>query len=380
MTATQKLIFDALLVVGFGVQHSILASLRVKRVVKAKTRMEALAWRSVESLTNAVYILVAASLWQRTGDIVWDLSGVAMVAVGAVCVVSWLWYWQLHLFEADCGLAFGATTLVAHIARTEQPVSVPWAVGSRNYIRFPVHTAFFGMFFFLPTMSSDLLVLAIMANLYNIVGSILYDKRIETLAGDSYRQYVAVTGLMFPPVYRAPHGARDLDMPGPHHWRRPLVHTSGVLMGLAIGGLYLVVIGPQASSPMDMLVAGLTALLAAVISGVVLGNVRKPDRTVGWHQQQTDLATTISLSAALGVVSWAGFGWLSTGDAPVFAAFLPLWFIVQYLGHVIAFLAAREKWSADVVPLDGSSAAPAPTPVVAGIRDTAAARSKLTVP
>ncbi|HYI61699.1 MAG TPA: hypothetical protein VEW93_07830 [Acidimicrobiales bacterium] len=377
MTMTQKLIIDGLLVVGFGVQHSILASLRVKRVVKAKTRMEALAWRSVESLTNAVYILAAAALWQRTGDVVWAFSGTAMVAVGAVAVVSWLWYWQLHLFEADCGLAFGATTLVAHIARTEQPKSVPWAVGSRRWIRFPVHTAFFGMFFFLPTMTADLLVLAIMANLYNIIGSILYDNRLKTLAGESYMRYVNVTGLMFPPVYRAPRGAKGMDMPGPHHWRRPLVHTSGVVAGLGIGLLYLAIIGPRATSGRDMLVAGLTAVLAAVLVGVVLGNLRKPDRTVDWHQQQTDLATTISLASALGVVSWAGFGWISSGQAPYFAAFLPLWFMVQYLGHVIAFLAARQKWSADVVPLEVPADAPAREPALVGLAEPAAARGSL---
>ena len=62
MDSTTALIIDTLLVVGFGVQHSSLATLRVKRVLKARTGMEALAWRSVESLCNVVYILVAASL------------------------------------------------------------------------------------------------------------------------------------------------------------------------------------------------------------------------------------------------------------------------------------------------------------------------------
>ena len=32
------------------------------------------------------------------------------------------------------------------------------------------------------------------------------------------------------------------------------------------------------------------------------------------------------------------------GSIPSFATFLPLWFMVQYLGHVSAYLAARDRW------------------------------------
>jgi hypothetical protein len=33
------------------------------------------------------------------------------------------------------------------------------------------------------------------------------------------------------------------------------------------------------------------------------------------------------------------------GAPPSFAVYLPLWFMVQYLGHVFAYLADRRKWS-----------------------------------
>ncbi len=79
MDATTALVTDALLVVGFGVQHSVLATFRVKRLVKARTGIEPLAWRSVESLANVVYILTAAALWQHTDHVVWQLTGVPRV-------------------------------------------------------------------------------------------------------------------------------------------------------------------------------------------------------------------------------------------------------------------------------------------------------------
>jgi methanethiol S-methyltransferase len=345
MDLSAKLIVDGLLVAGFGVQHSVLATLRVKRAVKARTKMEALAWRSVESLSNVVYILVAAALWQHTDTVIWHATGTLEYLLYAVTAVSWLWYWQLHLFEYDCGLAFGSTTLVSRVTGSPGPKLVPWKVGSRRWIRFPVHTAFFGMFLFLPTMTADLLVLGIVLNVYNVIGSILYDLRLFHLSGNTYKPYADVTGLIFPPVYRAPRGAAELTMPVPTHWRRPLSHIPGLVVGIGLGLGYYLLIDPNSTAPLNMLAVGGAGLLAAVVSGLLLGRLVKP-MSEDWGQRQTDLSTTVALSAAVGVVTWAGVSWLATGEPPGFAAFLPLWFTVQYLGHVFAVLASPAKWGA----------------------------------
>ena len=367
MSTTTRLLVDALLVAGFGVQHSGLATLRVKAKVKRRTGIEPLAWRSVESLCNVVYILVAASLWQPTGDVVWRLSGVTAGIVWAVGVASWLWYWELHLYEYDCGLAFGSTTLVSRLAGANGPRLISWKVGSRRWIRFPVHTAFFGMFFAIPTMTSDLLVLAVVLNIYNVIGSILYDKRLVRLAGAAYRPYEAVTGLIWPPVYRAPRGAADLEMAAPQHWRKPAMHLPGVAMGGVLGGIYIAIVGRATATPGSMGKVAIAGLVGAIVSGLVIGTVSRP-RHEDWGQQQTDLSTTVALSAALGVVTWASYEWASTGHVPAFAAFLPLWFTVQYLGHVFAFLADRKKWGAAVtrtVPVQAEVPQVAPAEPVA---------------
>jgi methanethiol S-methyltransferase len=347
MDLSISLLIDFLLVLGFGLQHSWLATLRVKRTVKAKTKIEALAWRSVESLSNVVYVLIAASLWQHTPDhVVWQTSGLLMYVLYAVVVASWLWYWQLHLFEYDSGLAFGSTTLVSKLTNSPAPKLVPWKVGSRRWIRFPVHTAFFGMFLFLPTMTADLLLLGVVLNIYNVIGSILYDKRLLTLARDAYLPYVNVTGLIFPPVYRAPRGAADVRMPAPAHWRKPVMHLPGLIVGIGLGVLYWLVLGDSATTPLDMLMVALIGLAGAVVTGFLLGTVLKPQADA-YEQVQTDVSTTVAVNAAVGVITWAILGWVHSGSAPSFAAFLPLWFIVQYLGHVFAVLADRTKWSAE---------------------------------
>jgi hypothetical protein len=222
-------------------------------------------------------------------------------------------------------------------------------VGSRRWIRFPVHTAFFGMFLLLPHMSAELLLLGIVLNIYNVIGSILYDKRLITLAGDAYRPYLDVTGLIWPPVYRAPRGAADLPMAAPQHWRKPSMHIPGLLMGVALGFIYVGLVGRSEAKPGSMFMTGLAGLIGAVVTGLVLGRVLRP-KSDDWGQQQTDMSTTVALAAATGVVTWVSYEWIATGTPPAFAAYLPLWFTVQYLGHVFAFLADRKKWSAAIVP------------------------------
>ncbi|GAA3293634.1 hypothetical protein GCM10020295_16040 [Streptomyces cinereospinus] len=118
--------------------------------------------------------------------------------------------------------------------------------------------------------------------------------------------------------------------------------------------MYYFLIGPRAVTSTDMLQAGGAGLLGAVLTGLLLGTVLKP-KAADWGQQQTDLSTTVALNAATGVVTWAVIGWVDTGVAPSFAAFLPLWFTVQYLGHVFAFLANRKKWSASLTPVERAS-------------------------
>jgi len=89
---------------------------------------------------------------------------------------------------------------------------------------------------------------------------------------------------------------------------------------------------------------GLLGLLGSVLVGLFLGLACKPEAD-GWDQQQTDLSTTVALSAALGVILWVGAVWLKTGAPPIFAVYLPLWYTVQYAAHVFAVLADRRKWA-----------------------------------
>lgn len=340
-----RLVVDGLLTAGFGVQHSILATLRVKARATKRWHIQSIEWRTVESIVNVLYVLVASALWQSTSTVIWTASGLLRsllwVAVGA----SWLWYWELHLVEYDAGLAFGSTSLINRLERRIAPNLVPWKVGSRRWIRFPVHTAFFGMFLLLPTMTADLLVLGIVANVYNVIGSILYDRRLLRVAGTSYKTYVDVTGLIWPPVYRAPRGAGALPMPKPMHWNAPVRHVPGVLLGIVAGFFYWSVLGHAAHSVTDSVKAAAAALIVSAVGGVLLGLIDQWGlfgRSLSdWNDRQTVLSTTDAAMAAVGVVTWISISVLRGHGAPNFGLYLPMWFIVQYSGHVAAYFGIR---------------------------------------
>jgi hypothetical protein len=365
MHQTGSLVVDGLLVAGFGAQHSALATVRAKGRARSTFGIDPLAWRSVESACNVVYVLSAAALWQHVHRVVWDVRGPAGGVMWLLIALSWVWYWELHLFEYDCGLAFGSTALVSHLAGQPMPRLVPWRVGSRRWIRFPVHTAFFGMFFLLPHMTADLLVLAVVLNVYNVIGSVLYDKRLQRLSGVPYADYQAVTGLICPPVYRAPRGATALDMAGPAHWRRPATHLPGLLGGVLLAGLYYLFLGAIEVDPLGAVRTGVVGVVGAVAVGALVGRLAKAD-AADWDQQQTDLSTTVAVAAAVGVLLWTGARWLIEGHPAPFAFYLPLWFIVQYLGHVVAFFSSRRYRT--------STARRRASPVTSEARPTSVAR------
>ncbi len=174
------IVIDSLLVVGFGLQHSLIATVTVKKKVQKLTGLDPVSWRGVQSLINVSYVILAACLWREVPIVVWDFAGTPLYWVlGAILVASWVWYFQIHLFEYDCGLAFGSSAVLSRLHGSPLPPMEMWKVGSRRWLRFPVHNAFFPMFFAFPRMSLSMLVIAVVGNINNIYGTILYDKRLE---------------------------------------------------------------------------------------------------------------------------------------------------------------------------------------------------------
>lgn len=199
------------------------------------------------------------------------------------------------------------------------------------------------MFFAFPTMRADVLTLAVVLNIYNIIGSILYDRRVLKAAGESYENYKKVTGLILPRLSR-PRGAADIPMARPRQWDNPADHLPAFLLGLVIGVFYWFTIGIATPSAFSIGSIAIAALIASAITGIVLGMLPVPGKYKNWAEMQTNISTSVSVTAAVGVVTWGAIMWVKSNQLPYLAAPLPMWFIVQYLGHVFAFFTNGKFW------------------------------------
>jgi len=267
------LLVDALLVAGFGIQHSVLATVGFKARLSRLTGINALLWRAFQSFFNVAYVLAAAVAWRPVDVVVWDLSGIAAVIVIAACVFGWLWYFQLHIFEYDAGLAFGSSAAISAALRRRSPGLELWKIGTRRWIRFPVHTAFFPMFLAFPTMTLSALVFGITANVYNIIGTILYDKRLERM-GEPYTTYQRLTGN-FLPRSKVLSGAAGLKLPERRHWARPGRYTAALVVGLVGGVAYYMLLGVPVRTASGAVTVTGASLMLAVVGGAVLAFLPK---------------------------------------------------------------------------------------------------------
>lgn len=337
-----KLLIDALLVTGFGVQHSVLATIRVKASVKKKTSIDSLTWRSVTTVCNAGYILLAAFLWIPVPVPVWDFHGAAETAMYGVAVLAWLWYFQNHLFEYDVGHAFGSIGAISRTYGRPVPQTELWKVGARRWVRFPVHTAFFPMFFADPHITLSGLVLAVVGNIYNVWGTVLYDQRLRRLIGASYEKYQSLTGLLLPPVYRSSRGAADMVLPAPVQWKKPLEHAPAFIIGVLSGAVYWHLLGPLERSGSALFGAWLLSAVVGVSAGCLIGalHVRKfsgSDNAAGYAYLHAILATSAGVVSATALIAWASLSFANSGTLPSLAPVLPMWVTTLWLGHFVTF-------------------------------------------
>lgn len=335
------MVIDTLLVVGFGVQHSVIATVTLKKKVHKLTGIDPVSWRGIQSLINVSYIILAACLWREIPIIVWDFTGTALFWVlGGILVASWIWYFQIHLFEYDCGLAFGSSAVLSRLQGNSPPPMEMWKVGSRRWLRFPVHSAFFPMFFAFPRMSLSMLIIAVVGNVNNIYGTILYDKRLERAINKPYKEYQSRTGLLFLPLRKAPAGAADMTLPRPTHWSQPLFNLPGIILGILAGVFYWSLLGVTTLSNAGILKAWGASLSVAVISGIALGLCfsfqRQLLEQLSYARLHTMLATNAALVSAVSIVVWWSFAFLSARTLPILYVSFAMWITVLWIGHVLS--------------------------------------------
>jgi methanethiol S-methyltransferase len=183
----QAALIDLGLVVGFGLQHSVMARQWFKRM-----------WTRVvpEPVERATYVLAASlalgtlmTFWQPLPRVLWTVHG---TIGGAVAWGVFAFGWATVLFT---------TFLIDHFELFGLRQAWSYAIGRRipeatfktpnvyRLVRHPMQLGFIIAFWAAPVMSADRFALAVLLTGYIVTALIFEERDLVTTFGDEYRQY-----------------------------------------------------------------------------------------------------------------------------------------------------------------------------------------------
>jgi protein-S-isoprenylcysteine O-methyltransferase Ste14 len=193
-------LIDSLLVLQFGVPHSLLLTPfmrdRLERVLPCALH------GCLFCLTTCLSLLLLIFAWQRTPVVVWQLEGWAAWPACVAYFLSWAGlFYSLSL--TGYGWQTGWTPFWAWFRGLPapprpSPVSTLSQGGEKTkdhgayrWLRHPVYLAFLGQIWMTPMATLDRVLMMALLTVYVAVGSCLKDQRLLFYLGDRYRSYQA---------------------------------------------------------------------------------------------------------------------------------------------------------------------------------------------
>lgn len=187
------LILVIVLTMIFAVLHSILARLAVKSRIR-----HLIGDRAYEGLYRIVYnafsvitftpIFVVLIL--QPGADVWNISGV-LAGVFRVLQLIGLVGLVISLMQIESGRFLGTSQLRAYLNNAPLPLpDEPLRTdGLYGFVRHPLYLFSLMILWFTPSMSANWLVFVVAATLYFAIGSILEERTMLKLFGETYATY-----------------------------------------------------------------------------------------------------------------------------------------------------------------------------------------------
>ncbi len=194
---------NTLLVLLFAAQHSIGTIEGAKDLVMRLTGGRRFLWNFVYSLTTIAVIAVMVKYWKSTDDLVWSASASVTTALLVLQGVSLFVFFFLFRYTQPFGEWLGTPQLMRMLRGDPEPTKQGYKIkkmGIKRYVRFPHHTVLIVMFWALPVMSTDLLLLAIEATVYLWLGSAHQDMRGKSYFGAQWLEYRRTSRMLFPAV------------------------------------------------------------------------------------------------------------------------------------------------------------------------------------
>lgn len=189
---------DLLLVLGFGLQHSVMARPGFKawwtRIVPAHCE------RATYVLFSGLAMLAMMWFWQPIGIDVWRLEGTAAVVAWGIYATGWFVLVSATFFINHFDL-FGLRQ--AWLNLRGKPYShIPFRTpGYYRWVRHPIYVGWLILFWATPTMTVSHLVFALATTGYILTAIPLEERDLSRLLPE-YRAYKACTAALVPGLIR----------------------------------------------------------------------------------------------------------------------------------------------------------------------------------
>ena len=191
-----SILINVILVIVFGLQHSIMARVGFKQWWTSK--IPAAAERSTYVLASGLALVLLLCFWQPMPQVIWSVeSSTLQTIIWTVFAFGWI-YLVLATFAIDHFDLFGLRQ-VYYFWRSQPYPELPFMKRwMYTFNRHPIQTGILLGIWATPEMRLDHLFLSITFTVYVFVGLAFEERDLIQRFGEQYRQYAAQVGGVIP--------------------------------------------------------------------------------------------------------------------------------------------------------------------------------------
>ena len=190
------LVVNVMLMLLFGLQHSIMARPRFKRAWERF--LPAAAQRSTYVIASAVVLVAICALWQPLPGELWRIEQPAFAAILlSVQVAGWLLL-VVASFTINHWELFGLQQVYYQLRGKTPPLLKFTERGVYRWVRHPIQTGVLIGMWFTPTMTVTHFALAAMMTAYILIALQLEERNLIAALGADYEEYRQRVPMLLP--------------------------------------------------------------------------------------------------------------------------------------------------------------------------------------
>ncbi len=190
-------LIDSLLVLLFGLQHSVMVRESFKRVI-SKCIKEPFT-RAFYTIISSLFLGLIIIFWQPINIVVWQFEGFGVYITLGLYILGWS-IAVISTFLIDHFELFGVHQIYRYITNTPEPKSEFTERGFYRYVRHPIQSSTLVGMWATPYMSMGHLLFSLLFTLYVAIG-LYFEERDLTKSLTEYLEYKKRVPMLFPKLW-----------------------------------------------------------------------------------------------------------------------------------------------------------------------------------